>query len=36
MSKGRIIVTVSVDVYDEHGQHSLAASFDWFLTRAAS
>jgi acyl-coenzyme A thioesterase PaaI-like protein len=33
--KGRCLLAIHVDVYDEHGQHSLAASFEWFVAKAA-
>lgn len=35
-AKGRCLLTVHVDVYDEQGQHSLASSFDWFVAKTAS
>ncbi len=31
--KGRCLLTICVDVYDEAGQHVLASSVEWFLTR---
>ncbi|MBL8872230.1 MAG: YiiD C-terminal domain-containing protein [Planctomycetaceae bacterium] len=33
--KGRCLLTIHVDVYDEQGQHSLAASFEWFVAKTA-
>jgi acyl-coenzyme A thioesterase PaaI-like protein len=31
-SKGRSFVNISVDLHDESGQHTLEASFEWFVT----
>lgn len=31
--KGRCLLTVHVDVYDEQGQHSLSSNFEWFITK---
>ncbi len=31
--KGRCLLTVCVDVYDDAGQHVLASCVEWFLTR---
>ena len=33
--KGRCLLTIHVDVYDEQGQHSLTASFEWFVAKTA-
>lgn len=35
-TKGRCLLTVHVDVYDEQGQHSLSSSFEWFVARTSS
>ena len=32
--KGRCLLTIFVDVYDEQGQHSLSSSFEWFLSKS--
>lgn len=31
--KGRCLLTVHVDVYDEQGQHSLSSKFEWFVAK---
>lgn len=31
--KGRCLLTICVDVYDEQGQHSLSANFEWFIAK---
>ena len=33
--KGRCLLTVHVDVYDEEGQHSLSSNFEWFVARSS-
>jgi len=33
MSRGRALLEIQVDVYDEHGTHALAATFEWFVAR---
>ncbi len=35
-AKGRCLLTVHVDVYDEYGQHSLSSSFEWFVAKTAN
>ena len=35
-AKGRCLLTVYVDVYDQQGQHSLASHFDWFVAKTAN
>ena len=32
-SKGRCLVSINVDLYDEQGQHSLSSCFEWFVTK---
>lgn len=32
-SKGRCLLAICVDVYDEQGQHSLSSRFDWFMAK---
>lgn len=32
-AKGRALIEVPVDVFDEHGTHALAATFEWFVAR---
>ena len=32
-SKGRSIIGITVDIYDESGAHTLSATFDWFIQR---
>jgi acyl-coenzyme A thioesterase PaaI-like protein len=32
-SKGRSIITITVEIYDESGAHTLSSSFDWFIQR---
>lgn len=34
--KGRVLVTVNVEVYDEAGTHALSASVEWFIQKAAA
>jgi acyl-coenzyme A thioesterase PaaI-like protein len=34
-AKGRCLLTIHVDLHDQQGQHSLAASFDWFVAKSA-
>ena len=34
--KGRCLLVIFVDVYDEQGQHSLTSSFEWFIAKAKS
>ena len=34
--KGRCLLTIGVDVYDQHGQHSLSSSFEWFISKTTS
>ena len=33
-AKGRSFVSISVDLHDESGQHTLEASFEWFVVSA--
>lgn len=33
-SKGRCLLTIHVDVHDENRQHSLSATFDWFIAKS--
>lgn len=35
-AKGRCLLTVHVDVYDEQGQHSLSSNFEWFVAKTAN
>ena len=35
-AKGRCLLTVHVEVYDEQGQHSLSSNFEWFIVKAAN
>ena len=35
-AKGRCLLTVHVDVYDEHGQHSLSSNFEWFVAKTSN
>ena len=35
-AKGRCLLTVHVEVYDEQGQHSLSSNFEWFIAKAAN
>jgi acyl-coenzyme A thioesterase PaaI-like protein len=35
-TKGRCLVTIDVEIFDEHGQHSLNAGFEWFLAKQSS
>jgi hypothetical protein len=30
-SKGRSVITIAVEIYDESGAHTLSATFDWFI-----
>jgi acyl-coenzyme A thioesterase PaaI-like protein len=32
-SKGRSIIGITVEIYDESGAHALSATFDWFIQR---
>jgi len=32
-SKGRSVITIAVEIYDESGAHTLSATFDWFIQR---
>lgn len=32
-NKGRCLLSIYVDVYDEEGHHSLSSSFEWFIAR---
>jgi acyl-coenzyme A thioesterase PaaI-like protein len=32
-SKGRSVIGITVDIYDESGAHTLSATFDWFIQR---
>jgi acyl-coenzyme A thioesterase PaaI-like protein len=32
-AKGRALIEVPVDVFDEQGAHTLAATFEWFVAR---
>jgi acyl-coenzyme A thioesterase PaaI-like protein len=33
VSKGRSIISITVDIYDEFNAHTLSATFDWFIQR---
>ncbi len=33
--KGRCLLSIHVDLYDQDGQHTLSSSFEWFLARTA-
>lgn len=35
-AKGRCLLTVHVDIYDQQGHHTLASSFEWFITKTAN
>jgi acyl-coenzyme A thioesterase PaaI-like protein len=32
-SKGRSLIPITVEIYDESGAHTLSATFDWFIQR---
>lgn len=32
-SKGRSVIGITVEIYDESGAHTLSATFDWFIQR---
>jgi acyl-coenzyme A thioesterase PaaI-like protein len=32
-SKGRGVIPITVEIYDESGAHTLSATFDWFIQR---
>lgn len=32
-SKGRTVVPISVELHDESGEHTLSATFEWFIQR---
>jgi acyl-coenzyme A thioesterase PaaI-like protein len=32
-AKGRAIVSITVEIHDESGAHTLSASFEWFITK---
>ena len=32
-SKGRSVIGMTVEIYDESGAHTLSATFDWFIQR---
>jgi acyl-coenzyme A thioesterase PaaI-like protein len=32
-SKGRSIIGITVEIYDESGAHTLSSTFDWFIQR---
>ena len=32
-SKGRSIIRIAAEIYDESGAHTLSATFDWFIQR---
>jgi len=32
-SKGRALISISVDLHDESGAHTLSATFEWFIQR---
>ena len=34
-AKGRCLLTVHVDVYDEQEQHSLSSNFEWFIAKGS-
>lgn len=31
--KSRCLIAIHIDIHDEQGEHSLAASFEWFVSR---
>jgi acyl-coenzyme A thioesterase PaaI-like protein len=33
-SKGRALTTISIDLHDEAGNHTLSANVEWFVTRS--
>lgn len=33
-AKGRCLLTIQVDLYDQSGQQTLASSFDWFIAKS--
>jgi hypothetical protein len=33
LSKGRSVIPITVEIYDESGVHTLSATFDWFIRR---
>ncbi|MEQ1826349.1 MAG: YiiD C-terminal domain-containing protein [Pirellula sp.] len=35
-AKGRCLVSIGVDIYDEQGNHSLSSSFEWFIARGTN
>jgi acyl-coenzyme A thioesterase PaaI-like protein len=35
-SKGRCLLTVHVDVYDEAGSHSLSSEIEWFIAKTGN
>lgn len=32
-TKGRTLLTILVDIYDEQGSHTLSSSFEWFIAK---
>ena len=34
-AKGRVLVTIQVELHDEAGAHTLSATVEWFITRVA-
>lgn len=34
-AKGRLLVTIQVELHDETGAHTLSAAVEWFITRVA-
>lgn len=35
-NNGRSLLTISVELHDESGRHSLSADFEWFLARSTT
>jgi acyl-coenzyme A thioesterase PaaI-like protein len=33
LSKGRSMISIMVEIYDESGAHTLSATFEWFIQR---
>ena len=32
-SKGRSVISITIEIYDQSGTHTLSATFDWFIQR---
>jgi len=35
-AKGRAIISVTVELHDESGAHTLSATVEWFITRISN